>query len=116
MQSYFYIIDYGQILEKTDILEGSCDTCLIDVDGLFAGDILAIQGNNSLCGFIYAGQQIKYGSFSGTIGTDQSIQCTFSILILKSSTARSPPKEMPNFFASNNAMIIQPPFSQTSYS
>ena len=77
VQSYFYIIDYGQILEKPDILEGSCDTCLIDVDGLFAGDILAIQGNNSLCGFIYAGQQIKYGGFSGTIGTDQSIQFTF---------------------------------------
>ena len=64
VKSYFYIVKNRHILEKTDILEGSCDTCLIDVDGLFAGDILAIQGNNSLCGFIYAGQQIKYGGFS----------------------------------------------------
>ena len=77
VQSYFYVIDHGQILEQSDILESSCNTRLVDVDSLFAGDILAIQGNNSLCGFIYTGQQIKYGGFSGTIGTDQSIQCTF---------------------------------------
>ena len=71
VQSYFYVIDDRQILEQSDILESSCNTCLVDVDGLFAGDILAIQSNNSFCGFIYAGQQIVAGelvrAYNGTL-------------------------------------------------
>ncbi len=48
------------------------------------------------------------------LGPISPYRAPFSMEILKSSTARSPPKEMPKFFVSNNAMIIQPPFLQTS--
>ena len=39
MQPYFYIVYHRQILEQSNILEGSCNSCLIDFDGLFTGNI-----------------------------------------------------------------------------
>ena len=77
MQPYFYIVYHRQILEQSNILEGSCNSCLIDFDGLFTGNILSIQRNNTLCGLIYTCQKVEYGGLTCTVGTDQSVQGTF---------------------------------------
>ena len=69
-----YIVSHGKILKEADILEGSCDSLLIDIHRMLAGDIHAVQKNTSAIGTVNSGQQIKDGSLSGTIGADQAIE------------------------------------------
>ena len=48
MQTSLYIVQYGHIFKESDILEGSCDSGLVNIDGAFSGDVLAVQLNDSL--------------------------------------------------------------------
>ncbi len=47
VKSYFYIVKNSHILEKTDILECSCNSGFVDLNGFFSCDVLAVQFNDS---------------------------------------------------------------------
>ena len=74
VKSYFYIVKNRHILEKTDILESSCDSGLVDLNGAFSCDVLAVKFNDSLCRLIHSCEKIEYCCLTGTIRSDQSIE------------------------------------------
>ena len=44
VKAYLYVVKNAQVLEQTDILEGSRDACLIDLGScLVTGNVLSIQ-------------------------------------------------------------------------
>ena len=77
VKSYFYIVKNRHILEKTDILESSCDSGLVDLDGAFSCNVLAVQFNDSLCWLVYACEKVEHRCLTGTVGSDQSIELSF---------------------------------------
>ena len=77
VQTDLYVIQNRQVAEQTDILEGTGNACLADLNGLFSGKVLSIQENASIVRFVYTGQQIEYGCFSCSVGADQTIQFSF---------------------------------------
>ena len=83
MQTSLYIVQYGHIFKESNILECSCDSCFINIDNTSSGDILTIQLDNSLCWLINTCKKIKYGCFSGTVWSDQTIKLAFFDFQLK---------------------------------
>lgn len=73
VKTYLNIVDYGQILEQTDVLKGSCNTVLIDFNVFASGNILAVQTDNAFIGLVNAGKKVEYGGLSGTVGTYQTV-------------------------------------------
>ena len=69
VKSYFYIVKNRHILEKTDILESSCDSGLVDLNGAFSGDVLAVQSDDSLCWFVYTCEKVEYRCLTGTVAS-----------------------------------------------
>lgn len=55
VKTYLNIVDYGQILEQTDVLESSCNTVLVDFNVFTSGNILAIQADNAFIWLINTG-------------------------------------------------------------
>ena len=49
VQSDFYIVKNAQLLEQTNVLEGTRDSILIDLDRTASGDILSIEKNGTGC-------------------------------------------------------------------
>ncbi len=63
--------------KESNILECSCDSCFINIDNTFSGDILTIQLDNSLCWFVYTCEKVEYRCLTGTVWSDQSIKLAF---------------------------------------
>ena len=77
VQSYLYIVKNRHILEKTDILEGSRDSGPVDLNGAFSCDVLAVQSDDSFCWLVYTCEKVEYRCFTGTVGSDQSVELSF---------------------------------------
>jgi len=73
MQSDFYIIQHGLVFKKADILKGSCNSGFINIYGFLSGNIFSIQYNASIIRFVYTGKHIKYGCFTCTVWSNQSV-------------------------------------------
>ena len=73
VKTYFNIVDYGQILEQTDVLEGSCNTVLVNFNIFTSGNILAVQADNAFIWLVNTGKQVEYGGLSGTVRTYQTV-------------------------------------------
>ena len=73
-QSRLYVVDHGKLLEKPDILKGSCDSRPVYLDGTFSGDIRSVQKDLPFVRLVDTGQEIEDGCFSGSVGTDQPIK------------------------------------------
>ena len=74
VKAHFYIVQNSQVIEQTNVLEGSCNTMLVDINGFLAGNILSVQQNITICGLIYTCQQVEYGCFSGTVRSNESVE------------------------------------------
>ena len=77
VQSRLYIVQHGQILKQTDILERPCNPCLIDLRGLSSRYIDAVQLYASCIRLIYARKQIEDRGLSGAVRPDQAIELPF---------------------------------------
>ena len=62
----------GKLVEKSDILEGSCDAHLVYLNGSQVVGILTAQHDGSSCGLVNLGQEIEDGGLAGTVGADKS--------------------------------------------
>ena len=74
VQACLNIVQHCHILEKTDILEGTGNTCLVDVDRFLSCDIRTIQADSSLIRRIHTGKHIKYRRLAGTVRSDQTVK------------------------------------------
>ena len=83
VQAHLNVIQNRHVLKKTDILESTGNPRLIDLNGAFSRDILAIQLNDPLVGLVYAGEKIEYGCFSRSVGADQAIELAFFNIYMK---------------------------------
>ena len=73
-----YIVQHTQLLKQTDILEGSCDACLIDLDGLFTGNILSVQNESRPPSGLYTPvSRLKIVVFTSAVRSDQTVELSF---------------------------------------
>ena len=72
VKTNFYIVKHAQLLEQTDILEGSRDACLIDLDCLVTGNVLSIQQNPSAIRLVHARQKVENSRFTSAVRSDQA--------------------------------------------
>ena len=71
------IVENREIREKTNILEGSRDTGLIDFDDGFSGQFLAVKANRAVVRTIDPGQQIEDGCLPRAVRPYQSRKFIF---------------------------------------
>ena len=83
MQAHLHVVQHRHILEQTDILKCSCNTCFVDVNRLLTCNILAIQFDNSLIWLIHTCQKVEYRCFTGSVRSDQSVKFPFFDLHFK---------------------------------
>ncbi len=74
MQSGFYIVQHGHVMEETDVLEGTCDALLVDLLTAETRDVVSVEEDLTAGRLIYAGQEVKYGRLTGTIRADQTVE------------------------------------------
>ena len=74
VKSYFYIVKNRHIFEKTDVLEGSCDSGLVDLNGAFSGQLFAIQENSAVICLVDTGQQVEDGGLTCAIRSDEAVK------------------------------------------
>ena len=72
-----YIIQHRLCMEKTDILESSRHTGLIDLNGILSDQILSVQADQTVIRLVHAGQHIEDCGLSGAVWPDQTIQLPF---------------------------------------
>ena len=77
MKTNLYIVKHAQLLEQTDILEGSRDACLIDLDCLVTGNVLSIQQNPSAIRLVHARQKVENSRFTSAVRSDQAVELSF---------------------------------------
>ena len=68
----FDIVLHRHGIEQTDVLKGSGNACLVDLHGVHAMGVLAVQQDGSLGGLIHLGQQVKNRGFSRAVGADEA--------------------------------------------
>ena len=67
-----YVLLHRHVVEQADILEGSRDSGLVDVDGGHAAHIPAFQHHRTVGRLVYLGQQVENRGLSGAVGADQA--------------------------------------------
>ena len=78
VKASLYIVKHAQLLEQTDILEGSRNACLIDLDGAFSGNILSIQDDTVRASGLYTPvRRLKMVVFTGAVRSDQAVKLSF---------------------------------------
>ena len=77
VKSYFYIVKNRHILEKTDVLEGSCDSGLVDLNSAFSCDVLAVKFDDSFCWFVYTCEEVEYSCLTGSVRSDEALELSF---------------------------------------
>ena len=71
------VVKNRHILEQTDVLECSRDTCFVDLDRALTCDILSVQFDDTLGRFVYTCEKVEDCCFAGTVRSDQSLELTF---------------------------------------
>lgn len=74
VQANLYVIQNAQVLEQANVLEGSCNTCLINLDGALSGQFLAIQEDRAVICLVDTGQQIEDGGLTCAIRSDEAVK------------------------------------------
>ena len=117
MKSDLYIVQHTQFLEQTDILECSCDSILVDLDGLSSGNILTIQNNTfRVFGLYTPVSRLNTVVFPAPFGPIRPYSCPFSMVDVKSIYGfQIRRRRCLNSLTSNIAMITQPPLHVFSY-
>ena len=77
VQSDFYVVKNVQLLEQTNVLEGTRDSILIDLDRTASGDILSIEKNGTGIRLVHTRQQVEYRRLSCSIRSDQTVELSF---------------------------------------
>ena len=77
MKSDHNVADHRHIVEKTDILESTRDTLMIDDLLGLAGKILAVQVKFTVGRLIHAGNHIEHGGLSGAVRADKTVKFLF---------------------------------------
>ena len=77
------IVQHGQILKQTDVLEGPGDSGLVYFRGFLAGNVDSRQLNASRVRLIYACQQIENSGLTGSVGTDETVKLSLFYADLK---------------------------------
>ncbi|MPN37712.1 hypothetical protein SDC9_185232 [bioreactor metagenome] len=72
VQPNLHVVFHRKGFKKPDVLEGSGNAHLIELVGLFARRILAIQQDGAAGRGIYVGDQVKHSGFARTVGTNQA--------------------------------------------
>ena len=73
-----YIVLNGEVGEKADVLECSCNTHLVDLNGVFSGGIHAVDDDCSPCRGIHLCQQVEDCCFSGAVRADKTGNFSFA--------------------------------------
>ena len=71
------IIEDGEGLAESNILESPTDSQAGDVVGAEAGDRLVTEANSAFGWLIDAGDEVKEGGFASAVGADDSMGATF---------------------------------------
>ena len=74
MKSRLYVVENAHVLEQADILEGSCDTSLVDSYRRLSGDVFAVQEDSSRRRLVHSGQHVEHGGFSGAVRSDKTVE------------------------------------------
>ena len=77
VETYLNVVDNRKLLEKTDILEGSCDTRTVCLNGAHICDVCAVKDNGAGVCLVNACQHIEHGSLSCAVGADKTVKLTF---------------------------------------
>ena len=77
VKTYFYIVQNGKLLEKSDVLECSGNACPVDIDRTLSCNVLPVQFDNSFIRLILSGKKIKDCRLTCTVRTDQTVKFTF---------------------------------------
>ena len=77
MKTDLYVIEYRKILKKSYVLEGSCDTCLVDLYRALAGDVFTVKLYDTFIGFVNSGKQIERRGLACAVRTDEAVEFAF---------------------------------------
>ena len=77
VESYKNVSDNAHIIEKTDILEGSCNALVIDLFLSFARQILTVKVKCACCRLVNTCEEVENRRFTGTVRADKTIYLTF---------------------------------------
>ena len=69
----FYIVQNGEFLEQSDVLECSGNACPVDIDRTLSGNILPVQLDNAFVRLVLTGKEIKDCRLARTVRTDQTV-------------------------------------------
>ena len=82
-KSDLYVVDNRHVLEKPDVLEGSGDSGVVDLDGALTSDVLAVKPDDSFVWLIYACQKVENCGLSGAVRSDKSVELALFDLYVK---------------------------------
>ena len=77
MKADHNVTNNGHVVEKTDILEGSCYTFVIDCLLGFAGKVLAIEVKLAGSRLVNTGDHIKDRCLAGTVRSHKTVELLF---------------------------------------
>ena len=77
------VIQHGQILKQTDVLEGPGYAGLVYFRGSLTGNVDTCQLNASRIRLIYACQQIENGGLAGSVWSDKTVKLSLFYADLK---------------------------------
>ena len=72
MQTNEYVIKNGEVFKKADVLKGTRDAELVDLNGVKPGGVSSVKHDSAASGLIYLGDEVEYGSFSRSVRSDKT--------------------------------------------
>ena len=72
VHAHLHVVFHREVVEQADVLEGPGDARPVDLGGVHAVGVFAVQQNGALGGLIDLGQQVEDGGFAGAVGADEA--------------------------------------------
>ena len=72
MQADLHIVLHGQVVEQPDVLEGAGDAHAVDLGGVFAVGVDAVQQDGAPGGLIDLGEQVEHRGLARAVGADEA--------------------------------------------
>ena len=72
VQAQLHVVLHGEVVEQTDVLEGTGDARLVHLDGIHVVGVHAVQQNGAPGGLVHLGEQVKDSGLARAVGADET--------------------------------------------
>ena len=72
VKAQLYVVLHGEVVEEADVLEGTGDARLVDLDGVHGVGVHSVQEDGAPGGLVDLGEQVKDGGLARAVGADEA--------------------------------------------